>query len=653
MYKIALAGTPNAGKTTIFNGLTGSKQKVANWPGVTVEKKEGNYIYDNEEYLVVDLPGTYTLNAYSTEEKLASKYLVEQDTDITLIVCDTSSFRKSMYLASEILEIGKNALVVMNMNDVAKKKGIVVDKEKLEKELGVTAFFMSATKKSDLLKLKELIKKSLNKKIKALEIDYGIVEEYIEEISKRFNLDRYSVVKLFNGDPEYRKKLYHNEDLHTRIDEIRENIERSLYFDLEAYMIERRHFFINNLIKKCLVQDNLKKPLSEKIDNIVLNRYIGIPLFMLIMFSVFQLTFYLSDFFVTYISNFFNLLNLWVTNVGVQYNLPHWFISMLNDGVIGGVGSVVTFLPNIFIMFLFIAILEDVGYMARVAVVMDELMEKIGLQGKAFIPMILGFGCNVPAIMGTRVLEDEKSRLVTILAIPFMSCSARLPVYTLFAGVLFGRYGGLVVFLMYMIGIVVAILSIKVFKLVIKQKNQQPLLIELPQYHIPLAKNYLNYSWEKSLAFLKKAGLYILLASIIVWFLASVPFSAPYASKTTLIGRVGDFISPVFKLSGYGQWQNSVALLLGVSAKEIIVSSLGTLYGGDLQNKIALHFTPLSGFSFLVMILLYFPCLSTFITIIQETKKVKWALFSGAYTITVAFILSTSIYQIGRLLGFK
>ncbi len=653
MYKIALAGTPNSGKTTIFNGLTGSKQKVANWPGVTVEKKEGTYFYNDEEYLLVDLPGTYTLNAYSTEEKLASKFLVEEEIDLTVIVCDSSSFRKSMYLASEILEIGRNALVVMNMNDVAKKKGIIIDEIALKKELGVPVFFMSATKKGDLSKLKELIKNTLGEKPKPLVIDYGVVEEYIEEISANFSLDRYSVIKLFNGDPEYRRKHYHNEELHKRIDEIREEIEVSLYFDLEAYMIERRHHFINALIKKVLKRPASKKNLSEKIDAIVLNRYVGIPLFMLIMFFVFQLTFYISDFFVKYIGDFFNLLTVWISALGLHYNFPHWLISMLNDGVIGGVGSVVTFLPSIFLMFLFIAILEDMGYMARVAVVMDELMEKIGLQGKAFIPMILGFGCNVPAIMGTRVLEDEKSRLVTILAIPFMSCSARLPLYTLFAGVLFGRYGGLVVFLMYMIGIVVAILSIKVFRLVIKQKRPQPLLIELPQYHRPLVKNCLSYAWVKSLSFLKGAGVYILLASIVVWFLASVPFGTTYASKDSLIGRIGSFISPAFKYSGYGQWQNSVALLLGVSAKEIIVGSLGTLYGGNLQGKIAQHFTPLSGFAFMVMVLLYFPCFATFMTIIQETGKIKWALFSGAYTIVVGYTLSTLVYQVGRLLGFQ
>ncbi len=653
MYKIALAGTPNSGKTTIFNGLTGSKQKVANWPGVTVEKKEGSYTYENEKYLVIDLPGTYTLNAYSTEEKLASKFLAEEDYDLAVIVCDTSSFRKSMYLASEILEIGKNAIVVMNMMDIAKKKGIFIEREKLENELGVPVVFISATKKNDVIKLKSLIKQSFGKKTQALKIDYGIAEEYIEEISKDFNLDRYTVIKLFNGDPEYRRKLYHNEKLHERIDFIREKIEVALYFDLEAYMIERRHFFINNLIKRVVKQKTSKKSIGESVDSFILNRYLGIPIFLLIMFLVFQLTFFLSGYFVNYISNLFTLLTSWVTAVGIQYNLPHWFVSLINDGVIGGVGSVITFLPNIFLMFLFIAILEDVGYMARVAVIMDELMEKIGLQGKAFIPMILGFGCNVPAIMGTRVLEDEKSRLITILSIPFMSCSARLPVYTLFAAVLFGRYGGLVVFLMYVIGIIVAIASIKFFKLVVKQKNQQPLLIELPQYHMPLPKNYLTYSWDKSLAFLKKAGVYILLASIVVWFLASVPFNVPYASKNTLIGKIGDFISPIFKFSGYGQWQNSVALLLGVSAKEIIVGSLGTLYGGDLQAKISQHFTPLSGFSFLVMVLLYFPCLATFITIIQETGKVKWALFSGAYTIIVGYTLSTLVYQFGRLLGFQ
>ena len=653
MYKITLAGTPNSGKTTIFNGLTGSKQKVANWPGVTVEKKEGSYKYENEKYLVVDLPGTYTLNAYSSEEKIASEYLVESDFDLSVIVCDSSSFRKSIYLASEILEIGKNAIVVMNMNDVAKKKGIVINGKKLEEKFKVPVLFISATKKSDILKLKELIKNRIDAKIKALEIDYGIAEQHIEEVYKKFKLDRYTVVKLFNGDPEFRRKYYNNEDLHIYIDEIRESIERKLYFDLEAYMIERRHHFISKLIKECVMYRSNRTSITEKIDTVVLNHYVGIPLFMLIMFFVFQLTFYLSGYLTGYISYFFNILNLWVSNIGAQYNWSHWIISMINDGIIGGVGSIIIFLPTIFLMFLFIAILEDIGYMARVAVVMDGIMEKIGLQGKAFIPMILGFGCNVPAIMGTRVLDDEKSRIITIMSIPFMSCSARLPVYTLFSAVLFGRYGGFVVFLMYMIGIVVAILSIKFFKLILKQKKQQPLLIELPQYHVPLAKNYLSYSWDKSLAFLKKAGVYILIASIIVWFLASVPFNAQYASKNTLIGKVGEFISPVFKLSGYGQWQNSVALLLGVSAKEIIVSSLGTLYGGDLNTKISKYFTPLSGFSFLVMVSLYFPCTATFITIIQETGSIKWALFSGSYTIAVGFILSTLIYQTGRLFGFS
>lgn len=662
---IALGGNPNAGKSTVFNALTGGHQHVGNWPGVTVEKKEGKFHYKDYEIRVIDLPGTYSLTAYSLDEKVARDFLVKGKPNVTVAVTDSTNLERNLYLTVVLLELGANVVLDLNMTDILENKKVSVDTEKMSKVLKCPIVRTSATKKIGIEELKETIIRNSNKKVKPYKIDYGKdIEELIERIEgalkdvKTEFPRRFVATRLLEGDTEILDivKKGGGEEAVRIAEESHLRLEKKFGYDTETMMIERRYAFIEGIVKECVHKQHVPHTLrerfstSDKIDRVVTNKFLGIPIFLVIMWLTFQLTFTIGGWLANYIDMFFGWLAgasaAWLASIGA----PPWLNSLIGNGVISGVGTVLVFLPNILLLFLAIAILEDSGYMARAAFVMDRLMHAMGLHGKSFIPMLIGFGCNVPAIMSTRTLSSRKDRLLTILVNPFMSCSARLPIYILFTSVFFTRHQGSIVFSLYLLGIIVAVVSARIFKSLFFRHEVAPLVMELPPYRMPTIKGILIHMWERSSAFLKKAGTIIVAGMIVIWFLASFPTSAEYASQQTLIGHLGQFLAPLFKPAGFGFWQAGVALFFGIIAKETVVGTMGALFGGEGKIAAVLphFFTPLSAYAFMVMSLLYIPCIATIGAIYRETNW-KWTAFAVAYSLLIGWTFAVMFYQIGSV----
>ena len=590
MVTVALLGNPNVGKTTLFNSLTGSNQYVGNWAGVTVDKKEG---YVGKNVKIVDLPGIYAMDTFSNEEKISKQFLQSDEVDLIVNIVDATNLERNLYLTSQLTEFKKPMVLVVNMIDVAKSKNIHIDFDLLSKKLGVNILPISASKSKGIEAVKELLN------------------------SKDFNkLDTTINVKHnFSGMNES-----------------------------EAYA------YIENILNSCVELPKTKKEsISEKIDKVVLNKFLAYPIFLALLWIIFKFTFEwvgapLQDWLEGLITeDFAGLVG------GLLENSSPWFSSLIVDGIIGGVGGIITFVPIILTLFLGMSILEDSGYMARAAFIMDKLMRKFGLSGKAFIPLMMGFGCSVPGIMSARTLESEKDRKITALILPFMSCNARLPIYALFTGALFASHQTEVVFGLYLLGILVAFLVAIILKNTLYKKGEEPFIIELPEYKVPEAKTVLHHTWEKGKGFLKKAGTIIFAISVIVWFLQSFNMSGMAEIDESFLASIGNFISPIFAPLGFGTWQSSVSLLTGLAAKEVVVSTMGVLYSGELEAAIAANFTTLSALSFLAFSLLYTPC----IAVIGAMKKEfggKFALFSAAYQIAVAWIAAFLIYNIGGLI---
>lgn len=583
MKNVALLGNPNVGKTTLFNSLTGSNQRVGNWAGVTVDKKEGFF----DEFKIVDLPGIYAMDTFSNEEKISKEFLENGQVDLILNIIDASNIDRNLYLTMQLKQFKKPIILAVNMIDVAEKKGINIDYKKLEKLLNVTVVPIQASKEQGIDDVKKALKDA--------------------------NLN-----KIDNNDYNFSNEK-------------------------EAYT------YIENLLSECTKRDNKTiKTVKEKLDNIMLNSWLAYPIFFIIMALTFQITFSwigqpLSDLLDSLLND--SLLPI-IENM-LQGSSP-WFQSLIIDGIIGGVGGILVLLPIILSLFTCITILEDSGYMARVAFIMDKIMRKMGLSGKAFIPMIVGFGCSVPAIMTARTLESEKDRKLTALLIPLMSCNARLPVYSIFAAVFFPNSIGLVVASLYFLGILLAFILGIIFKHTIFKNEEEPLLIELPEYKLPSLKNLLNQLYEKTKSFLMKAGTLIFAMSIILWFLSNFNFSGMTDVNDSILASVGGFIAPIFKPLGFGNWQSSVSLLTGLIAKETVVSSMSVIFAGDLQVMLPLHFTSLSALSFLVFVLLYTPC----ITVVGTMKKefgAKLTLFSVTYQLVLAWIVAFLVFNIGSL----
>ncbi len=665
--RIALAGNPNVGKSVIFNALTGGRQHVGNWPGKTVEKKEGTLKYKNHSFKVIDLPGTYSLTAYSIDEIVARDYLVEEKPDVVIHVVDSTNLERNLYLTIQLIELGAKVILALNMSDLAEKKGLRIDERHISRLLGIPVIKTVATKEKGVKKLldKAIKLAGETKESKRKVLTYGKeLEEHIEElrdcISKKLELPfgytpKWTALKLLENDKEVIKKLKgvkNSAHVLKKARETRVHLQDVFGEDVDSSIADARYGLIAGLIK-----ESVKKPavnrisMSDQIDKVVTNKYLGIPIFLLAMFLMFQLTFEVSAPFMELIDEFFG----WLAQTASASIPAGWLSSLVSDGIISGVGSVLIFIPPIFILFLIIALLEDSGYMARAAFIMDKLMHKIGLHGKSFIPMILGFGCNVPAIMATRTLSNRKDRLLTILINPFMSCGARLPVYILFAAAFFPNNQGLVVFSLYILGMMVAIIMGLILSRTLLKGLSAPFVMELPPYRVPTIKGALIHMWERGSLFLRKAGTIIFAAVVLVWALSSFPAGVEYGAQESYLGQVGTAIAPVFGPLGFGDWRASVALMTGFVAKEIVIGTFGTIYGveeGGLEAALQQHFTPLSAYSFLVFVLLYVPCMAVIAVIKRETNSWKWPLFTAAYTTAVAWIVAFIVYQGGLLLGF-
>jgi len=666
--KVALAGNPNSGKTTMFNELTGSRQHVGNWPGVTVEKKTGRASYQYYLLEVIDLPGTYSLGAYSEDEVVARDFLTTGEYDVVLNIINSSNLDRNLYFTVQLLEMGVDLIAVLNMADEAEKKGIKIDKNKLAQMLGTPVVETVASKGRGIDNLLEETVKNRDLSESALKIDYGNeVEALIREVVSMLNRfdftdqinQRWAAVKLIEHDPEA-LKLLEREVGASKAKKIKRLIaERELKAedDFDNIIIDRKYEFINKVISESVQrpeEDQEPENVSDKIDAIVTNKYLGIPIFMAVMWGIFKFTFTVGDPLIGYIEAFFEAAGGWIGGLLVGAGVSPLITSFVTDGIIGGVGSVLVFIPNIFLLFLAIGVLEDSGYMSRAAYVMDKVMSKLGLHGKSFIPMIVGFGCNVPGVMATRTLDSKRDRIISILINPLMSCSARLPVYVVFAGALFPNHASTVVFSLYALGIVMAVIMAGVFNKLLFKGERSHFVMELPPYRFPTLKGVFIHMWEKVGAFIKKAGTIIFSVVVLIWVLANLPLGVEYASAESLIGQFGQLVAPIFKPLGFGSWQAASSLVFGILAKEVVVGTLGVVYAageGGLRAALSLNFSPLAAYSFLTMVLIYTPCIATLGAIKSETQSWKWPLITASYLFVLAWIVSFVIYQGGLLLG--
>lgn len=660
--RVALAGNPNVGKTTIFNALTGEKQRVGNFPGVTVEKKSGKRVYQGFHIEFVDLPGTYSLTAYSLDEIVARDFIIDAKPDVVVQVMDATNIERNMYLTTQLMELGVRIVMALNMSDLADARGDTFDTRKMEKFLEIPVV---KTVGCDGSGIEQLLDEIINESTKGphhehelsygMEIDRKIIElmkilEQDPEIQKKLYL-RWLSIKLLEGDKDALKKLRAS-SVYKQVKKMLDKIEKEEY---ELIMADKRYEAISAVLPQVCTISKEKFSISDMIDKVFTNKYLGIPIFLALMWGAFELTFTFSKPFMDLIDmGFARLGEFVITNVE-----PAWLASLIGDGIIGSVGFVLVFVPVIFILFLLLSFLEESGYLARAAFIMDRLMYKIGLPGKSFIPMLMGFGCNVPAIMATRTIEDKKDRLTTILVNPFISCGARLPVYVLLAGVFFGRQAGAVIFSMYVIGIAAAIFSAKLFRSTVVKGKPAPFIMELPPYRFPTLKNSSMQMWERGKSYIRKAGTIILLGAIIIWFLASFPSGVEYGSENSYAGIIGKAIAPLLAPLGF-DWRITIALIFGFVAKEIVIGSLGVIYGagGDeeaLTDKLQAENSgiyPLNAFGLMVFTLLYTPCIATTAVIKQETGSWKWTAFSIVYSVSLAWIVVFIIFQVGRLAGF-
>ncbi|MCK9329858.1 MAG: ferrous iron transport protein B [Candidatus Cloacimonetes bacterium] len=701
--KIALAGNPNSGKTTVFNNLTGSRQHVGNYPGVTVERKDGKTIYQDYQIDIVDLPGTYSLTAYSIEERIARQVIIEEKPDYIVNIVDASNLERNLYLTMQLKELKVPLIVVLNMWDMVQHRGTEINIELFSKLINAPVISMSANKKlghNNLLQL--LTSETKTEGYKAnLKMDNNI-ESYITKIVNKLEKDipnaRWIAIKLLEGDIEISKEIKSQESLNY-VKEVLEDFYQKEGEDAETYIAEQRYGLISGICRKS-VRSSIESRInfSDKVDMVLTHKLLGIPIFLGLMYLVFQLTFTLGDPLMGLIESAFGWLGGFISEV-VFNSSGSLLESLIVDGVIGGVGGVIVFLPNILLLFLALAFMEDTGYMARVSFIMDKLMNKIGLHGKSFIPMVIGFGCTVPAIMATRTLETRRDRLATILVTPLVSCSARLPIYALIIPAFFPAHlNAPILWIIYIIGIVLAIILAKILRSTVFKGETTPFVMELPPYRIPTFKSVFIHTWDRGGQYLKKAGTIILGISIVLWFLTTFPqiesFNQDYDLLTeqayqdfitaenpdneayqqelveienmqqsetlayTFAGRIGHFLQPVLKPMGF-DWKIGTALIGAFAAKEVFVAQMGIVYSvGEadeesdaLREQLRKNYNPLIAFSIMLFCLISAPCVATIAITKRETNSWGWALTQlGGLTI-LAWLITTIVYQSGLLLG--
>lgn len=656
---VAFVGNPNCGKTTLFNAITGSKLKVANWPGVTVEKYEGNLQYEGYELKLVDTPGIYSLTSYTIEEKVTRRCVLDDDIEVIVNVVDASCLERNLYLTLQLLELGKPVILALNMMDIVKERGMEIDLHRLPEMLGdIPVVPVSAARRTGLDILMHAVVHHYEEGPKKDILDYGEeVEEKLSELEERMqscypnhSSIRWHAIKLLEDDEEVKK------DHPLEVDALAEH-------SYEKVIARKKYEYIEKIMEEVLFYKDRKAASTDRIDKIMTHPVWGVPVFLCIMALVFFLTFFVGDFLKGGLEYALAVFSDFVRTGLEGLHVTGWMISLVVDGVIAGVGGILTFIPNIFILFLALAILEDSGYMARVAYVMDGIMGKVGLSGRAFLPMVLGFGCTVPAIMATRALETEHDRRRTMIVTPFMSCSARLPVYVLFSGMFFPRCAMLVAFSMYVIGMAAGILVAFVQHKLEKGRVNQSLMIELPEYKRPNARTIRTYVWNKLKDYLTKAGTTIFIASIIIWFILNFGVHGMVTDPSESFGAaLGRFLVPVLKPAGLGLWQIAVALISGISAKEVVVSSFSVLFGVSNINSAAgmaavidniRRFDPtfggLNAFCLMLFCLLYVPCAATLATIKKESGSRKFTSAVMVFQIGLAWLVSVLVFQIGSI----
>ncbi len=670
---VALIGNPNSGKTTLFNQLTGSRQYVGNWPGVTVEKKEGKLSYKNEEIKIIDLPGIYSLSPYSSEEIVTRNCLLHDDVDLIINIIDSTNIERNLYLTTQIMELGKPIVVVLNMIDILEKKGDKIDYHLLSKLLSVAVIPMSANKHDKIENLMDSCLDIINQKasskiqdvqnIYAPEIDSILnnIEKILKNSNNKFKVNpRWLAVKLFSEDHDILKNVHLTEDELSKINFYKNSVSPSKNTDRQMIISECRYDYICSICKKC-VHKNLKNDklsITDKIDKIVTNKVLALPIFLAIMMLIFYITFGpVGNYFKSWAEFLINdIIGNSIENLLISLNASSWAKSLILDGVVKGVGSVISFFPQIMILFTLLSVLEDSGYMARAAFITDKMLRKIGLSGKAFVPLLMGFGCSVPAVLGTRILEHDKDKKLTILMIPFMSCSAKMPVYSMFISAFFPSHQPIIIFSIYLLGILVAIFTAFLFKNTILKGKEAPFIMELPEYKLPTLKNLSLHVWERLKDFLVKAGTVLVGATIVIWFLQSFNFSLHTVqdSSDSILAYLGAKIAPIFTLCGFNDWKASVALISGIIAKESVVSTSAILYNTEasmvLHHALSQHFSMLSAYSFMVFVLLYTPCVAALSAIRKEMKSVKWTTISILYQLITAWFVSALVFQIGTLI---
>ncbi|MFD0770399.1 ferrous iron transport protein B [Bacillus sp. CGMCC 1.60114] len=662
MSKVALLGNPNTGKTSLFNALTGSYEYVGNWSGVTVEKKIGKL--KDKKGTLIDLPGVYNLNPVSRDEGVVTQFLLTEEFHHMLNIVDSSQFERNMHLTLQLLEFGKPLSIGLNMIDVARQRGILIDVKKLAEMLGVTVIPVIARSGKGCEELLASLHESDNREQKPFILSYGKkVDTGIQQVMDKLQQANYEhprwLALQFLSNNEVVDQELNQLPIYQELVAIRSAVEAELDVTLEQHMYGARAAYIEKLKTSVIRHEKEGSiPFSERIDKLITHKIWGLPIFLGIMYFIFQVTFSwigtpLSDQLDAFIGGPFTD---WVTTALTNMGASEFIRALITDGVIAGVGAVIVFVPQIFVLFFFISLLEDSGYMARIAVVMDRIMEFFGLNGKAFIPMIIGFGCNVPGIMATRTIEQEKERLLTILVTPFMSCSARLPVYALFAGVFFPHSQAIVVFSLYVIGIVLALLVTKIMSITVLKEEKSIFVIELPPYRVPQAKTLWRSTWEKGKGFVRKAGTFIFGGSVVIWLLNYAgPSGFGVKMGDSFLAMIGGVVAPILAPLGFGTWQAAASLITGFLAKEVVVSAMAIIYAVNedaLGNIIGTHFTALSAYAFMFFILLYVPCLATVGVIRRETGSVKWTIFSVVYPLVVAYVLTLIVYQVGSMMGF-